>query len=300
MSRAGFDSPPPAKTQRVTEMADSAVSPHQQVRPKYTPEEEKHKLYNMKADRAEAMLNLVRRARKDDLEYSTRGRAIAVVKRKLMNQIRIPTRSRPTFHLYRELDLMTCQAAKSIFFDLKRTGPTRRGKAVYYNFETDSLEVMRAWFKLEERRPTGMGNSLMRGDGSVLVMARPPMLEVEHQSHDEAEGIKITCEIMTLNSRGVPRFAMSIEEEEIEEELEERRDRLALAKRDTEFAFKLVCDLAELGSCKLDPNWYRTLAKKFGPTWLSYLSDKDENSSEPRDEDSEDCNSEELDTLHIG
>ena len=55
-------------------MADSAVSPHKQVRPKYTPEEEKYKLYNMKADPAEAMLNLVRRACKDDLEYSVSAR----------------------------------------------------------------------------------------------------------------------------------------------------------------------------------------------------------------------------------
>ena len=198
------DSLPP--TPQAKETHDQGCSPHAQVRPKYTPEEEKHKFFNMREDRAEAMLRMVRRPKNDDIQHSTRPKTLAVIKRKLMNQLRVSTRSNPSFHLFREIELLTVQAAKSIFFDLARKGPFVRGRSVYYNWETDSNEEMKKWFSLHERRPAGVGHGILRSHGQVLVMARPPML-VEHQSNEEAEGIKITCGVMTLSSHGVARFA---------------------------------------------------------------------------------------------
>ena len=70
-----------------------STSPHQLVRPYHTPEEQKHKYFNMRADRAEALLNLVRRRQKDDIEQPTRNKVMAVLKRKLINQLRVPTRA---------------------------------------------------------------------------------------------------------------------------------------------------------------------------------------------------------------
>ena len=81
---------------------------------------------------------------------------------------------------------MHIQAAKSIFFDLNRTGPTVKGKSVYYNWETDSNATMKAWFALHERRPKGVGQAILRSHGQILVMARAPLL-VEHQSNEEAD-----------------------------------------------------------------------------------------------------------------
>ena len=282
----GLESPRQAKKARsaastpdLSTTAEMSTSPHQLVRPYHTPEEQKHKYFNMRADRAEALLNLVRRRQKDDIEQPTRNKVMAVLKRKLINQLRVPTRANASFHLYREVDLVTCQAAKSVFFDLKRTGPFLRGNSSYYNFETDDHAVMRQWFSLQLPRTNGIGHAMMRSHGQVLVMARPPFL-IEHQSNEEeAEGLKLTAGIMTLNCRGTPRYAPPPPPEEDSAAL--RLERKAAADRDLEVAWSLVMELAEKGSCKLDPHWYLTLGQKFGRTWLSYLSDQEGMDSEP-------------------
>ena len=256
---------------------DRACSPHAQVRPKYTPEAEKHSYFNMREDRAEALLRLVRRPRNDDIQMSTRPKTLAVLKKRLMNQLRVPTRSNPSFHLYREVELMHIQAAKSIFFDLKRTGPTVRGKSVYYNWETDSNATMKAWFALHERRPKGVGQAILRSHGQILVMARAPLL-VEHQSNEEAEGIRLTCGVMTLHCSGVARFAPPPDQEvDTPEALKVRQER---AEEDTLFAWGLIKELAERGTTDMDRHWYYSLSERFGKTWLSYLTEEID-SSEP-------------------
>ena len=260
-----------------SQVAEAACSPMERVKPYWTPEAEKHALYNMRADRAEAMLNLVRRNRKDDITLSTRVKAIAVIKRKLINQLRVPTRANSHYHLFRELDLVHVQAAKSIFFDMKKIGPTLRGSSVYYNFETDDHQVMKRWFALEERRPNGIGHAMMRCHGQVLVMARPPFL-IEHQSNDEAEGLKMTAGMMTLNSRGVPRFAPPPAAEFDTEEAAQERQRKADA--DVQVAWSLVAELATRGGCALDRHWYLSLAERFDKSWLSCLSDHEGQSSD--------------------
>ena len=277
---------PPAK-----ETHDQGCSPHAQVRPKYTPEEEKHKFFNMREDRAEAMLRMVRRPKNDDIQHSTRPKTLAVVKRKLMNQLRVPTRSNPSFHLFREIELMTVQAAKSIFFDLTRKGPFVRGRSVYYNWETDSNEEMKKLFSLHERRPAGVGHGILRSHGQVLVMARPPML-VEHQSHEEAEGIKITCGVMTLSSHGVARFAPPPDPDS--DTPEAAKERAARAAVDTAQAWELMKELAERGTSTMDRHWFYSLAQRFGSTWMSYLTEEiDSGPEETADEEEpEDVNSE--------
>ena len=272
----GFDSPAPHSKQPVSrseetrQVTDAASSPHAEVRPKYTPEEQKHRFFNMRNDQVESLLYRVRRPKNDDIDHATRPKTIAVLKRKLINQLRIPTRSNPSFHLYREVDLMTPNAAKAIFWDLKRSGPHLRGKSLYYNWETDDPKVIKQWFSLQDRRKNGIGQAMMRSHGQVLVMARPPFL-AEHQSNEEAEGLKVTCGVMTLNCRGVPRFAPPPDpEEDSPNAAEERKKR---ADEDTAWAWELVKELAERGSCDLDRHWYYALSERFGATWLSYLTE---------------------------
>ena len=253
------------------ELMETATSPMG------TPEHLKHEDYNMRAERAEKLLNLVRRVKPSDLRLSTRTKTMAVLQRKLLNQLRVPTSANPSFHLYREVDLLTAQAAKSVFFDLKKKGPFLRGKIVYYNFETDSNSVMKEWFALEKRRENGVGQAMLRNHGQVLVMARPPFL-VEHMTHDEAEGLKMTCGLMTLNCRGVPRFAPPPPPDEDTPQL--AKQRAELADQDLAFAWGLIQQLAQRGECELDRNWFFCLRERFGPTWLSYLSDCEGQDSE--------------------
>ena len=283
-SRTGQATPPssPAET------TDRACSPHAEVKPKTTPEEDKHRFFNLRADRVESLLMRVRRPRNDDIQMSTRTKTLSVVKRKLMNQLRVPTRSNPSFHLYREIELMHPNAAKSIFWDLQRSGPFLRGNSVYYNWETDDNETMRQWFALHERRAAGIGHGILRSHGQVFVMARPPFL-AEHQSNEEAEGVRITCGIMTLNSRGGVRFAPPPDPEmDTPEAAKERRER---AEVDTKMAWTLVKSLAERGSCDLCRNWYYSLAERFGSEWLSYLTEAIDTTDD--DEDPPEVNSDE-------
>ena len=266
---AGFDSPLVKKARKITpqeeaEVEDSATSPIQ------TPEHWMHADYWMRAEKAEKMLELVKRVKPDFQKLQTRPKLMAVLKRKLINNLRVPTASNPSFHLYREVDLMTAQQARSVFFDLVKKGPFLRGKSIYYNFEADMPDTMTKWFCLEERRENGIGQAMMRSHGSVLVMARPPFL-IEHQTHDEAEGIKMTAGIMTLNCRGVPRFAQPPSPEN--DSPEAARERQKLADRDLSVAWSLVKRLAERGTCHLDRHWFLTMAEKFGAEWKSYLTE---------------------------
>lgn len=261
---------------------ESAAMKESATSPMPSPE---HPDYMMRPERAEKLLNLVRRKKWDDLTLSRRPKLLAVLKRKLLNQLRVPTASNPTFHLYREVDLMTAQAAKSVFFDLKKSGPFLRGKSVYLNFETDSNEVLRKWFALENMRNNGFGQGMMRSHGSVLVMARPPLL-VEHQQHDEAEGIKMTSGMMTLSCTGVPRFAPPPPPEEDTPEAAQLR--VEMADRDLEEAWLLVREIAHRETCPLDRRWYFSLAEKFGREYLSYLSDQEGMDSEVEEVNSSD------------
>ena len=289
--RASSRDPTPPPTPE-PEMTDRACSPHAQVRPKYTPEADKHAYFNMRADRAESLLMLVRRPRNDDLQKSTRPKTLAVLKRKLMTQLRVPTRSNPSFHLYREVDILPGQAAKSIFFDIPRTGPVLRGNSVYYNWETDNHELMAKWFALHERRKNGIHHAMMRSHGMLLVMARPPLL-VEHQSNEEADGIKLTCGVMTLHCRGVPRFAPPPPPDlDNPQEAALRQQR---ADKDLAVAWELVKELAERETCHLDRHWYYSLAERFGRTWLSYLTEAIDTSESDEPADLENSEAEEAD-----
>ena len=276
----GFNSPAAKKQRSRTEDTEEASRAEIATSPIRTPEQAFHPDYNMSAFRAQKLLELCRRSKATDperLKLSTRPKMLAVIKRKLINQLRVPTASNPSYHLYRELDLLTAQAARSAFFDLKQIGPFLRGKSVYHNYETDSCEMMKKWFALEERRGNGMGQAMMRSHGQVLVMARPPFL-IEHQTHDEAEGIRMTAGILTLNCRGVARFAPPPAPEM--DTPEQAAKRQQLADKDLDFAWSLVKLLAERETCRLDHHWYEELAERFGRRWLSYLSDREGSDSE--------------------
>ena len=243
-----------------------ATSPHLEMRVK-TPEEQKHAFFNLSYDKAEALLL---RTKRKDTELSTRSKILSVLKRKLVNQLRVPTSSNPSFHIYREVDLLHAQAAKSVFWDFKRTGPTKKGKNVYYNWESDDNETIGKWFKLEERRENGIGQAMMRNKGQVLVMARPPFL-VEHQENEEAEGIKMTAGLLTLNCRGVARFAPPPPSDQ--DSPEDQQEREAAAHRDEEYAWSLVKSFALRGEV-MDPHWYRALDRKFpGEHFLNWLQE---------------------------
>ena len=71
-----------------------ATSPMMAVRPKTT-DEEKHKWFNMRADKAAALLDL---CYKSDTVLSTRQKIVAVIKRKLANSLLIPTSANASFH----------------------------------------------------------------------------------------------------------------------------------------------------------------------------------------------------------
>ena len=264
---------PPAVRVPDQDVHEAGTSPHQKVKPEHTPDEEKHKWFNMRADKAEALLDM---CYKSDVELSKRTKIVAVLKRKLAASLLVPTSNNASFHIFKEVELVTAQATRAIFFDLTRTGPTKRGSSVYYNFETDSCNLMRKWFSLEERRENGLGMAMLRNKGQVLVMARPPFL-VEHMSNEEAECVKMTAGLMTLNCRGIPRFAPPPPANQDSEEDQKERQRAADAH--LTYAWFLIKEMAERG-CQLDRHWYYSLASRFGRTWLSYLSDEDASESE--------------------
>ena len=256
--------------------ADAKTSPHMPMRP-VTPEEKKHDLFDMAYDKAEALLL---RTKRKDTEVSTRSKILAVLKRKLINQLKVPTSANPQFHLYREIDLLHPQAAKSIFWDFKRHGPTRKGKNIYLNWECDDNQTIGNWFRLEEMRENGIRQAMMRNKGQVLVMVRPPML-VEHQDNPEAEGIKMTAGLMTLNCRGIPRFAPPPPAET--DTPEDQTEREAAAARDEECAWALVKEYAMRGE-HMDRHWYRALDQKYpGEEFLHFIqewSDEEEEEEE--------------------
>ena len=262
-------------------LIDTGTSPHLDVRPS-TPLDKKHAILNLSLEKAEALLQ---RTRRKDTELSTRSKIIAVLKKKLINQLKVPTSANPSFHLYREVDLLHTQAAKSVFWDFTRTGPTKKGKNLYYNWECDSNETIGQWFKLEERRENGIGQAMMRNKGQVLVMARPPLL-VEHQENEETEGVKLTAGLMTLNCRGVARFAPPPPPEE--NTADDQAAREAAAARDEEYAWGLAKAYALRGEV-MDRHWYRVLHQKFPDvgflTWLMESSDEETDSAEATEEE---------------
>ena len=140
-----------------------------------------------------------------------------------------------------------------MFFDFKRTGPIRRGNLIYYNWECDSLEEMRNWFRLEEKRDRGLGMAMLRQKLQVLVMARPPLL-IEHCEGPETELLKVTCGLMTLNCKAVVRFARAPAESTSADDTA----RLAAATRDEDYAWSLIKEMVERG-VKMDTMWYVTL-----------------------------------------
>ena len=83
-----------------------------------TPENQKHRFYNMSADKAEQLLQMA--GRKDSDQWAPRQKMVSVIKRKLINKMLVPTRANAKFHLYLEIELVPSLAAKSIFFGLKR------------------------------------------------------------------------------------------------------------------------------------------------------------------------------------
>ena len=99
MSASGFESPAQKRQRSVVNdesaaMKESATS--HATSPMPSPE---HPDFMMRPERAEKLLNLVRRKKWDDLTLSRRPKLLAVLKRKLLNQLRVPTASNPTFHL---------------------------------------------------------------------------------------------------------------------------------------------------------------------------------------------------------
>ena len=146
-----------------------ATYPHQAVRLP-TPDEERHKWYNMRADKAEALLDL---CYKSDVTFSSRLKIMSIIKRKLLNALVVPTSGNATFHIYKEVDVITCQAARAIFFALKRIGPVKRHQTVSYHFESESNDLMKSWFGLEERRENGIGQAMLRNKGQVSASSRP-------------------------------------------------------------------------------------------------------------------------------
>ena len=253
--------------------SESTTSPHLPMRP-FTPEEQKHEFYDMDAGKANWLLH---RANRDGMQHSSRARAISVIKRKLRNQLLTPTSGNPSFHLFREIDLLSVTACKSIFWDFeKKHGPTRRYGTIYTNWEATNNSTLKSWFRLDEKRELGCGQAMLRNKGQVLVMARLPCL-VEHQESEECDGIKITCGLMTLNCKGVPRFAPPPPEHE--DSPEDQEERMAAAARDEAFAWTLAKEMADRG-CNMDKHWYHQLARRYGKEYLHYMTDSEEEESE--------------------
>ena len=96
-------------------LTDAGTSPHQEVKPARTPEALRHKWFDMDVKKAEFLLDLSHRSDLPDQSFSDRGKLLAIIKRKLINQLLVPTSgAKASYHLWREIEPIKRNAAKSV------------------------------------------------------------------------------------------------------------------------------------------------------------------------------------------
>ena len=134
-----------------------------------------------------------------------------VIMAKIASVVKVATgsgdRQGPKYHSI-EIDLVTSCAARAIFWDLPRTGPTKRGKKTCFNWEVkaDKMHLLARLLSFEDHRVSsrkGWDNGIMRKGGSVMVAVIPNFL-VEHQyDTDDCEKLLISFYTAEMNTRGV-------------------------------------------------------------------------------------------------
>ena len=76
-----------------------------------------HRFLRLTEEEAEMVLS---RSWRPNVELCTRGRILRIVAKKVRDRLLVPTKANARYHIYIEMDLLTYQAARSIFFDWTR------------------------------------------------------------------------------------------------------------------------------------------------------------------------------------
>ena len=241
-----------------------------------------HRFLRLTEEEAEIVLS---RSWRPNVELCTRGRILRIIAKKVRNRLLVPTKANALYHLYIEIDLLTYQAARSIFFDWTRWNPvfTAGSRTVRVSFAARTHHHTATFLRLHDGHEMGIGPGIFRKRGQTFVMALPPIL-AEHTSNDETEGITLSCSIMTLHCNGTYRFKTpTATEQETAEEKEEREAAEAVA---VDYAWEMVAKKVRM-TCGngMDPRWIKTLAAKTGDKeWEDYLSTGDEMSDDSSEE----------------
>ena len=160
---------------------------------------------SQQADRAVRLENL---SRQQGIFDTNREKAKKVIWAKIADKVRIATGPGESvgskYHTI-EMDLININTAKSLFWDLPRTGPTKRGKKTCFNWEVKAgqADMLCKLLSFEEHRlvaAKAWDNAVMRKNGAVMVAVIPPFL-VEHQE-DKEDVLRLTISFNTLEVNG--------------------------------------------------------------------------------------------------
>ena len=161
-------------------------------------------------DRDEQQLALDHLLRKDGIYDPKREKIMTHFRARVASKVKVATGSGEKegskFHCV-EIDLINTFAARSLFWDLPRTGPTKRGRVKSYNWEVKASEIhLLAKLLSFEENPTTFGkgwdNGIIRRRGDIMVAVIPPVL-VEHKETRETETLVFSFYTAEMNNRGV-------------------------------------------------------------------------------------------------
>ena len=106
------------------------------------------------------------------------------------------------------IDLVNAHVAKSIFWNLPRSGPTKRGDKICYNWEAkvEHITELAHLLSFEDHRLSlkkGQDNVIMRSSGNVMVSVIPPFLVEHRENKYDVQELMISFYTLELNPRGV-------------------------------------------------------------------------------------------------
>ena len=161
-------------------------------------------------DRVEQQLALDHLMRKDGIYDTKREKILKIFRSKIASKVKVAAGSGEKegskYHCV-EIDLINTFAARSILWDLPRTGPTRRGSVKSFNWEVkvDKIHLLAKLLSFEENKSTedkGWDNGVMRRGGHVMVAVIPPV-RAEHVESEDTEKLVFTSYTAEVNTRGV-------------------------------------------------------------------------------------------------
>jgi len=133
-----------------------------------------HRFLRLTEEEAEMVLS---RSWRPNVELCTRGRILRIIAKKVRDRLLVPTKANARYHIYIEMDLLTYQAARSIFFDWTRWNPvfTAGSRTVRVSFAARTHHHTATFLRLHDGHEMGIGPGIFRKRGQTFVMGAHPV-----------------------------------------------------------------------------------------------------------------------------